>query len=102
MGKLVRDNIPDIIERSEGKKPKIRTLGAKSYQQALLTKLVEEASEAASAKNKKDLVMELADVEEVLATIRWAFGIAKPVITKIQNKKRKERGGFIKRIFLVD
>jgi predicted house-cleaning noncanonical NTP pyrophosphatase (MazG superfamily) len=43
--KLVRDRIPEIIQ-SEGQHPVTRELDDRSYRQALLAKLVEEAWEA--------------------------------------------------------
>ena len=99
-GKLVRDKIPEII-RNHGEIPRTRILSATEYRQELFRKLVEESSEAQNAKTKKDRVMELADIEEVLATIRDNLQIDKRTIALAQNKKRKERGGFLKRFFLL-
>jgi predicted house-cleaning noncanonical NTP pyrophosphatase (MazG superfamily) len=46
--KLVRDRIPEIIQAGGGH-PVTRVLDEACYRQALLSKLVEEAAEAASA-----------------------------------------------------
>lgn len=97
--KLVRDNIPDII-RANGEVPITRRLRASEYKKELLKKLVEEAREVVSAKGKEDLVKELADVQEVLISLYAVFDIARSDVTSIAKKRRKERGGFVKRIFL--
>lgn len=100
-GKLVRDFIPHLIEENEGKKPTTRTLSVSEFKEALLQKLVEEAIEASQEKNSRKLGMELADVEEVLETIRRTFGITKKEIALYRRKKKKERGAFSKKILLI-
>lgn len=99
-GKLVRDNIPKIIER-EGKKARTKILSRAVFKKKLLAKLVEESREAQSAKGVR-LVEELADIEEVLAEIRTAFIISAPRIRAMRLQKKKQRGGFSKRIFLLN
>lgn len=97
--KLVRDNIPDII-RSNGERPIIRKLSVAEYKKELLKKLQEEAKEVLEAKEKQERVKELSDVQEVLTAIYKAFDIACGDVTKMARQRRKERGGFSKRIFL--
>jgi predicted house-cleaning noncanonical NTP pyrophosphatase (MazG superfamily) len=63
----VRDRIPEIIE-SEGEHPVTRELDDRSYREALLAKLVEEAREASQA-TADSLPGELADVLEVLRAL---------------------------------
>ncbi len=97
--KLVRDNIPEIIQQS-GKKCEIKILSEAEYFQALLTKLVEEAQEAADA-SEDELTLELADIYEVIDAILEFKSIHRQTIIKKQQEKREEKGGFKKRIKLL-
>ena len=62
--KLVRDDIPDIIE-STGKKCKYHTADPEEYYEKLKEKLLEEVQEFLLTPN----VEELADIEEVIYSI---------------------------------
>lgn len=98
--KLIRDKIPEIIEK-DGYSYKTRTLKQKEYKQELLKKLVEEANETLETNgDKKELVKELGDVQEVINHIVKIFDIDKKEIEKIRKKRKKSRGGFDKKIFL--
>ena len=94
--KLIRDRIPEIIEQ-DGKKPVTRVLDDAEFLIALENKLLEEVQEMRQGKNKK---MEIADIYEVLDALIQAYGFSKEEISAIQKKKREERGGFDKRLFL--
>ena len=96
--KLVRDRIPEIIAR-DGRKYEVVTMSESEYHEALRTKLVEEAEEAASAEPGK-LVIELADVCEIMDAIMVAYGIDREAVFAEKEKRRTERGGFAKRIQL--
>jgi predicted house-cleaning noncanonical NTP pyrophosphatase (MazG superfamily) len=63
--KLVRDLIPDII-RQDGHACAVESLDEDAFRRALRAKLVEEAREAAHAKDDDDLATELADLQEVV------------------------------------
>jgi len=97
--KLVRDNIPNII-RSNGEIPMTRRLSMSEYKKELLKKLQKEAEEVTSAKGKKDLIKELADVQEVILALYRAFDIKRSDVTDTARRRRKERGGFNKKVFL--
>ena len=97
--KLVRDNIPNIIEK-DGKKAVTRLLEDKEYKKELYKKLIEEANEVIAAKTEKNTIEELADVLEVLNSIAKINNKQLDDIIKISNQKRLQRGGFEKRIFL--
>lgn len=94
--KLVRDKIPQIIEKS-GKNPVIKTLSQKEYVKALDLKLKEEVNEYAKSKN----VEELADIEEVILAILKVRKVSKKEFDTIRTQKAKERGSFNKRIKLI-
>jgi predicted house-cleaning noncanonical NTP pyrophosphatase (MazG superfamily) len=96
--KLVRDRIPEIIQ-SDGHQPTTRVLDDGSYQAALLVKLCEEAQEAHAA-SAEELPSELADVLEVLQALVQASGMTWDEILILTARKRAQRGGFDKRIFL--
>lgn len=97
--KLVRDGIPEIIIK-DGCIPKTRKLNQKEFKEALVEKVLEESKEIVEAKNKKELVKELADLQEVLTTLYEAYGIKCGDVAAETRKRRKERGGFKKKIFL--
>ena len=96
--KLVRDQIPDIIEAA-GSRPATRILDHASYQVALRIKLLEEAREAEAAADEQ-LASELADVLEVLRALAKANDMTWEDIELEARRKRAERGGFDRRILL--
>lgn len=98
--KLVRDNIPDIIQK-DNKIPKIRILSNDEYKHELLKKLIEESKEVlGSQEDKTDLIKELGDLLEVIDSVIKAFNFSKEEVLSLKEKRRQERGGFDKQIFL--
>ena len=82
--KLVRDNIPAIIEKN-GETCVTRTLSDKEYEDALTNKLQEE----------------MADVMEVLYPIGKTCAVSKREVEQVRSQKAAEKGTFSKKIFLV-
>lgn len=98
--KLVRDNIPGIIS-ADGKTPVTRVLKGEEFKEALFRKLSEETEEVCMSSGHTDeLKKELADVFEVLDTIILLMQLDEHEIKTLQSKRRAERGGFEKRIYL--
>jgi len=97
--KLIRDNIPEII-KSKGGEYKIRKLQKREFEKELRKKLLEESKELSKA-SLKDLVNELSDVLEMIKSIASYYKIDFKKVEKYQIKKRRERGGFKKRLFLI-
>lgn len=95
--KLVRDNIPDIII-SSNRKCTVKTLSDDEYQAMLDAKLNEELSEYQQSKSLE----ELADLLEVIHAIVIAKGYCWNEFLKLRQKKLEERGGFEKRLLLID
>ena len=93
--KLVRDKIPEIIEKS-GKTCVAHVLSNEGYITELDKKLQEEVAEYLQDKNLE----ELADAVEVLRAICIARGYTLEELEKMRAKKVDERGGFEKRIYL--
>ncbi len=97
--KLIRDKLPEIIERENGTSLECSILNDKEYLVALKAKLVEEAIEAQDAKMKEELIDEVADVMEVIDSILNIYGISSEEIQNRQKNHQNERGGFSKKIY---
>ena len=95
--KLIRDKIPEIIEKS-GKEPVVEELNAATYKKYLDIKLGEELQEYLEADN----VDELADLVEVVYAILKYKGIDLNRFESIRKKKADERGAFDKRLLLKE
>lgn len=94
-GKLVRDNIPAIIEDS-GQQAVTRVLGHAEYDVALDDKLLEEVNEYLESGELE----ELADIQEVVLAIAKLKGLSAADLEVIRRQKADQRGGFEGRIFL--
>ena len=96
MGKLVRDKIPSLIEKS-GKTPRIRILEEAEYRKCLEAKLDEEVAEFHADRNAE----ELADILEVVYALAESIGCTREELLACYEKKHAERGGFQERVFLM-
>jgi predicted house-cleaning noncanonical NTP pyrophosphatase (MazG superfamily) len=94
--KLIRDRIPQIME-AQGKTFTVLTLNSERYLQTLNEKLREEVTEYIADGS----IGELADLAEVLYAILKAKGVSIEEFEAIRVQKRRERGGFDERLFLV-
>ena len=95
--KLVRDKIPEIIEKS-GKTCTVETLTDEKYITLLDAKLTEELAEYQESK----ALEELADLLEVMGAVVKARGYTWDELTTLRKKKREEHGGFEKRVLLKE
>ena len=95
--KLVRDRIPEIIEKN-GKRCICETLLQDQFIAMLDAKLDEELAEYQQSKSLE----ELADLLEVMGAVIRARGYTWDQLTDIRKKKKEERGGFEKRILLKE
>ena len=95
--KLVRDRIPEIIEKS-GKTCVTSELSASEYVEMLDEKLNEELAEYQESKAPE----ELADLLEVIRAVAAARGSSIEEVEKIRVEKAAKRGGFEKRILLLE
>jgi predicted RNase H-like nuclease/predicted house-cleaning noncanonical NTP pyrophosphatase (MazG superfamily) len=91
-GKLVRDNIPAIIEAS-GRRPVVRRLPPSERLPALHAKLREEVAELTAAQPEA-VRDELADVLEVLRAIGGEQGLEWPDVEQAAADKAATRGRF--------
>ena len=95
--KLVRDLIPDIIDKS-GNQCRTRILSDEEYISMLDKKLDEELAEYHSDQN----IEELADLLELIRAATLARGYTLDELETVRSEKQRTRGGFEKKIFLID
>ncbi len=95
--KLVRDRLPEIIEK-EGNTPVTHIADDEEYWQRLKEKLKEEVNEFLKESNEE----ELADILEVIYAIREFKKISKEKLELLRKEKAKRRGGFKNRIILEE
>lgn len=99
--KLVRDRIPEIITAT-GEQAVTRTLNANELVPALKRKLIEEAQEVAAAEPPHAVVIELADVLEVVYALAAATGQSPSELEETRKTRAESRGTFDKRIQLLE
>lgn len=95
--KLVRDKIPEIIEK-EGKYVKSIILNDEEYRAELNKKLQEEVKEYLEDNN----VEELADIVEVVYGILNSMDVSVEEFEKIRQAKVNKKGAFQDKIFLIE
>lgn len=91
--KLVRDNIPEILDR-KGVSYEKRIASLDEYKTELIKKLGEEVGEFSEAGDPE----ELADVIEVVEALKTLTEYS--TVEAIRQKKRGDKGGFDKRLIL--
>lgn len=99
--KLVRDQIPEKIA-STGKQYSTRILENQEYISELRKKSREELEEYMNADSNDAAIEELADLLEVISSLAKVHGSSFEEVEKVRNEKFMERGGFDKRILLVE
>lgn len=95
--KLVRDRIPEIIEK-QGKTCVTEVLSHDDYIRMVDEKLNEELAEYQESKSLE----ELADLLEVMEAAVIARGYTWEELQQVRDEKRQKRGGFQKRILLKE
>jgi len=100
-GKLVRDQIPNII-RAQGLSCRTRALTEPEFREALRAKFTEEWDEYLHAADDPAALEELADLSEVLHALAEVHGFPPKDLEAHRAAKSMERGGFRQRLFLID
>ena len=95
--KLVRNKIPQII-CSEHRKCSVRTLSKSELAMALRKKMSEEANEF----ERNGDIHELADILEIIHAYLQVKGMEFSVLEQIRIRKKKENGGFSRRLYLIE
>ena len=96
--KLVRDKIPQEINKIEGRKANYKILNDDEYLQELDKKLFEEAHEFV----EEHSVEELGDLMECILAIMKAKNISMEEIEKARIDKKNKKGEFNDKIYLID
>lgn len=97
--KLVRDNIPEIIEHNGGT-PVYRILSEEEYWEYLLKKDTEELLEVQSALTIEERKKELADKLELIKAMAEFNGFSLEDVIEAADRKKAKNGGFQKRLLL--
>ena len=90
MEKLVRDKIPEIIKDEYGYVDFYKA-DKKEFKKFLFEKLIEESDEVYEAKNKIELMEEIADLLEVIYAILKNENISLEEIEQIRKEKLEKR-----------
>lgn len=98
--KLVRDKIPEMIERDGKIAPYHREEVNAKYLGYLFAKLLEEATELTEADSLDHRMEEIADVKEVLISLQEALGVSETEVEAVRKSKYEERGGFSGRLIV--
>jgi len=99
LNKLVRDKIPEIMKSSDID-VEIKTLNYTEYISSLKNKLIEETKEVFDAKSREEIIEELADVLEVITTLKNALNIFINEVEEKRLQKNTEKGRFLQKIFI--
>jgi predicted house-cleaning noncanonical NTP pyrophosphatase (MazG superfamily) len=96
--KLVRDNIPKILEK-DGVKIFHRIMDKDEYLKNLKLKLLEEAKEVLAAKSRDEILEELADLVEVIQNLQSSYLISNEDLENARLEKKTFKGGFQNKIY---
>lgn len=99
--KLVRDNIPQVIEKTN-KQFSTRILSKEEYMREVKKKMKEELEEYQQATTNEEAVEELADILELMHAVVKIHGATIEQLEEVRRAKAEKRGGFEKRIFLIE
>ena len=94
--KLVRDRIPEEINKEPGKKCKYRILNDEEYLKELNKKIIEEANEFV----EENSIEELGDLMEVINAIMNIKGYNIEEVNQVMRDKENRKGAFNKKIYL--
>ena len=94
--KLVRDRIPEEINKEPGKKCKYRILNDEEYLRELNKKIIEEANEFV----EENSIEELGDLMEVINAIMNIKGYNIEEVNQVMRDKENRKGAFNKKIYL--
>jgi predicted house-cleaning noncanonical NTP pyrophosphatase (MazG superfamily) len=80
--------------------PTYKFLHGDELREALKHKLIEEVQEICDAKNRQEMVAELADALEVINGLCKAYEINFKEVEKVKTEKYNDRGGFEKGLYI--
>lgn len=97
--KLIRDKLPDIIQKEPETFLEYQILDDKSYIKALKDKLIEESMEVQEASTQDEILDELSDVWEVFESIVKFYSFSLREIEERKNTRKDDRGGFEDKVY---
>lgn len=98
--KLIRDQIPEINQK-DNKTCVVEVLDEQRFVLELKRKLIEESKELLESIRREDIINELADIQEIIDTIKDSHAISSSEVREKQHKKAQANGRFEKRLLLV-
>jgi predicted house-cleaning noncanonical NTP pyrophosphatase (MazG superfamily) len=99
--KLVRDRIPELAAGA-GQLDAFHQADPAEYGRLLRAKLLEEATEAASAPEPGELLEELGDVLQVLYALASQAGLEPAAVECARARKTRTHGAFTRRVVWHD
>ncbi|GAB4148807.1 MAG: hypothetical protein OHK0017_11920 [Patescibacteria group bacterium] len=101
--KLIRDKIPEIILKKEGKKALTRVLEHDEFILYLKRKLVEEALETLNTnhEDRVEFMREIADILEILAALQQELNLTDEEIATIRQEKAEKNGAFAEKLLFI-
>lgn len=99
--KLVRDRIPEIIEKT-GEKFSTKILDNTEYIKELKKKSFEELEEYVNTTNNEEAIEELADVLEIIHALAAYHGVSIEKLEEVRKQKAEKRGSFREKVFLIE
>ena len=100
--KLVRDKVvPNCLDDPEVLHTGYRELDSQEFCRELVRKIHEEADEIPLGDKQRDeSLKELADLQEVVDTLRQAFGFSIEQVQEEMARKKQKKGGFDNRHYI--
>ncbi|SFL59760.1 Predicted house-cleaning noncanonical NTP pyrophosphatase, all-alpha NTP-PPase (MazG) superfamily [Gracilibacillus orientalis] len=99
--KLVRDKIPEILEK-KNLAYRLKHLDKSQFNTALHEKFQEEWREYQQTANNEEAVEELADLLEVIFAMAEIHGTTKEELLAVRQRKFLDRGGFDQKYYLIE
>ncbi|MBQ0139393.1 MAG: nucleoside triphosphate pyrophosphohydrolase [Kurthia sp.] len=99
--KLVRDRILEVLER-EKLTYSSKILNPSEFAKSVQKKLYEEVKEFEQANSREEITGELADILELVYAAAEMNQISLEELESVRLDKKIKRGGFEKRIFLLE
>lgn len=100
-GKLVRDKIPENIEK-RGENVESSQITGDALLEKLREKIIEESHELYWAHDDEEIIEEIADLEEVLSSYISHRHIDKAKLQQVRERKLENKGGFDNGIILLE
>lgn len=99
--KLIRDNVPDMINAKHEKCEVRRITDMQEFQQELFKKIKEEATSLSMTRTKEEFLDEYSDLMVVLETIIQQLGVPHEEVMAVRSENLLRKGRYKHQNFLV-